>query len=566
MVVKQFLRRGKMKKIDGGYLVAEALKAEGVKYIFSVSGGVLNPIYNACEELGIQIIHTRHEAAAAFMADGWARTTGSPGVVITTLGPGMTNVITGIFTAYRATSPIIVISGQATQSTQDLDAGMSVNPLPIVSSITKWAKSIPATKRIPEYISGAFRHATSGRPGPVFLELPSDVIYGQIERDDYIPHDPETSRSNSRPQANINEINHAIEQVTVAKRPIAIAGSGSFWSGTSRELQTFVEKFQLPFFLARGGRGVIPEDHSLCFGPGYIPANPVLEGALKETDLLLLLGHRLDFDLNFGQVPFLNKEAKIIQVDIEASEIGRYRPVHIGIASDLRSALSSMTKIKLKSHNGPIQWLTSLESERNKWELEAEQAASIYQTGPMHPLRFLREISKNLPKKSVLITSHGNIDFWADAHLKVYQPGGYLRAGQSGSLGAEIPYGVAAKLARPEEPVVVIVGDGGFGYHCMELDTAARYGAPLIIAIGNDAAWGAISLPQERTYGRAISTDLEFRNYERISEVLGGYGEQVDTPEHVSQAMQRALESKLPSVLNVRIASIESRYMYEISK
>jgi acetolactate synthase-1/2/3 large subunit len=555
-----------MKKIDGGRLVAEALKSEGVQYVFSVSGGVLNPIYHACEELGIQIIHARHEAAAAFMADGWARTTGKPGVVLTTLGPGLTNTITGIFTAYRATSPIIVLSGQTSQSTRDMEAGMSVDPLPLVSSITKWAKSVAETKRIPEYISSAFRYAITGRPGPVFLEVPSDVLLGQVDYNEYIPINPETSRPHSVPQADRYAAERAVALIEKSERPLAIAGSGSFWSKATDELRVFIEKFNLPFFLARAGRGVIPEDHPLYFGPGYIPANPVIEKALKETDLLLLLGHRLDFDLNFGRSPSLNREAKIIQVDIEPSEIGRYRPVQVGIPSDLRSALTTMSDLSSRKHDISIRWLESLESERDLWEEETEQEISSYSSLPMHPLRFLREISKSLPKKSVLITSHGNIDFWADAQLRIYQPGGYIRAGQSGSLGAEIPYGLAAKLARPDEPVVAIVGDGGFGYHCMELDTAARYGAPFIIAIGNDAAWGAISLPQERVYGRAISTGLEFRNYERIAEVLGGYGELVEKPEQVGQAVCRALESKLPSVLNINIASIESRYMYEISK
>ncbi|HCC78514.1 MAG: hypothetical protein A2X25_09355 [Chloroflexi bacterium GWB2_49_20] len=554
-----------MYQIDGGYLIAQALKNEGIKYIFSVSGGVLNPIYRACEEIGIQIIHTRHEAAAVFMADGWARTTGNPGVVLTTLGPGLTNVITGIFTAHLATSPIIVISGQVNQSMQDMQAGMAIDPIPLVSPITKWAKSVKETKRIPEYISGAFRNALSGRPGPVFLEFPSEVLRHQIERSEFEPHDPLNSRSHSRPQGDPKDIKRAVELINNSERPLVIGGSGIFWSSAFNEFKALIDLYELPFFLARGGRGAVPENHPLYFGPGYISANPVLKDALKETDLLILLGHRLDFDLNFGNPASLNRNVKIIQVDIEANEIGRYRPVHLGIVADAQSALHQLTKTAIVKHKRSNHWLSDLEQARSNWERENEETLSK-EIVPMHPLHFLKGIFEILPRKSVLISSHGNIDFWADAYYRAYQPGSYLRAGQSGTLGAEIPYGLAAKLARPNETVVVIVGDGGFGYHCMELDTASRYGIPLIIAIGNDASWGAISLPQKRIYGRTFSTNLEFRNYERISEVLGGYGELVNSPMQIGNALLNAMNSGLPSVLNVQIASVESRYMQEFSK
>lgn len=553
-----------MAELDGGQLVAEMLVREKVRYVFSVSGGVLNPVYDACEERGIQIIHTRHEAAAAFMADGWARTTGDPGVVLTTLGPGVTNVVTPIFTALRATSPIVVLAGQAGTTSKDLEPGMSVDPIPILTSITKWAKTVGSTSRIPEYVSGAFRHALSGRPGPVFLEFPGDVLRGRAEPATADLPIPGSSRPSARPPADPTSLEAAVDLIAKAERPLLLAGSGVWWSGASKELKDFVEAAELPFFLARAGRGSVPEDHPLCFGPGYLPANPVLEEAFKRTDLVLCVGHRLDFDLGFGLANSLNSAAGVIQVDIEATEIGRYRPVQVGIVADARAALDGLRKALRHSTRSRAPWLMDLEEGRNQWINAMTQAASTTEN-PMHPLRFLRGISEALPRECVIVTSHGNIDFWGDVHFRVYQPGGYLRAGQSGCLGAEIPYGVAAKLARPNEPVVVIVGDGGFGYHCMELDTASRYGIPLIIALGNDSSWGAIALPQEREYGRAIATSLQFRHYEGIAEILGGHGELVVSPDEVTPAVLRALDTGLPSVLNVRIASVESRYMRKVS-
>lgn len=552
-----------MGTLDGGHLAAEMLVREGVRVVFSVSGGVLNPLYRACEGHGIRIVHTRHEAAAAFMADGWARTTGQPGVVVTTLGPGVTNVVTGVFTAFRATSPIVVLAGQSARSTRDLEAGMSVDPLPILSSITKWSRTVGETSRIPEYLAGAFRHAVSGRPGPVFLEFPGDVLRGEVRRGEVDFPDPGTSRASARPQPDPALVAAAADLITGAERPLLLAGSGVWWSGASEALRRFVEESELPFALARGGRGAVPEDHGLYHGPAYLPANPVLEEAFRRADLVLTIGHRLDFDLGFGRPPSLNPEAKVIQVDIEAEEIGRYRPVEVGIVADARAAIEALTDALRRPSANRSPWLRDLEEARHRWYREMAEAGSSAEI-PMHPLRFLKGISDALPRESVVVTSHGNVDFWADVHFRVYQPGGYLRAGQSGSLGAEIPYGVAAKLARPEEPVVVVVGDGGFGYHAMELDTASRYDAPLVVAIGNDSSWGAIALPQEREYGRAFETELRFRNYERIAEALGGYGELVEAPGEVTPAVGRALASGLPAALNVRIASVESRYMMKI--
>lgn len=545
---------------DGGRLIAEVLDREKVEVVFSVSGGVLNPLYRGLEELGIRVVHTRHEAAASFMADGWARTTGRPGVVATTLGPGVTNTVTGVFTAHRGTSPVIVLAGQSGQATTDLEAGMAINPIPIMASITKWAKTVGDVSRIPEYVSGAFRMALTGRPGPVFLEFPSNVLRSETTSSELVFPDPQTSRGCFRSYPDPASIDAAMVLLGEATRPLLLAGSGVWWSGASEELARFVERVEMPFFLARAGRGSVPEDHPLCFGPGYLAANPVLEAAFEHTDLVVLVGHRLDFDLAFGHPPRLNRNARIIQIDIEPSEIGRYKPTEVGIVADARTALRSLTDKVGGTINIDPTWLADLEKARQDWHDEMNQQASSA-AKPMHPLRFLKELADSLPKEAIWVTSHGNIDFWADAYLQISQPGGYLRAGQSGSLGAEVPYGVAAKLAHPERPVVVVVGDGGFGYHCMELDTASRYGAPLLVAIGNDASWGAIALPQVREYGRSYSTGLEFRNYERIADVLGGHGEFADTPESIGPAVRRALSSGLPAVLNVPISSDESRYM-----
>lgn len=555
-----------MGRFDGGRLIAEMLVREGVRYVFSVSGGPLNPFYKACEELGIQIVHTRHEAAAAFMADGWARATRDPGVCAVTLGPGVTNTLTAVMTAYRATSPMLVIAAQANQGARDLEPGMSIDPIPIMTSVTKWARTVTETARVPEYVAGAYRRATAGRPGPVFLEFPTDVLQGAVDMaEDEFP-DPATSRVAAKPQPDPDLVDRAAELLQAAGRPSVVAGTGVWWADASAQLKDLIDQTRLPFFLARGARGAVPEDHPLYFGPAYLPANPVLEKAFRECDLVLMIGHRFDFDLGFGRAPALNPNAQVIQIDIEPAEIGRYRPVQVGLVADAAAAIEALSRaVGSAPASGVSNWRQELAAARDEWWGEMNELAAS-DDAPMHPLRFLKGVSDVLPDDGVVVTSHGNIDFWADVAFRVCHPGHYLRAGQSGSLGAEIPYGVAAKLAHPDQPVVVIVGDGGFGYHGMELDTAARYDVPLLVAIGNDSAWGAIELPQKRQYGSGIATGLEFRHYEKIAEVLGGYGELVEAPDEVAPAIERALASGQPAVVNVIISQAESRYMYEISK
>jgi len=547
-----------MAKVDGGTLLARMLAAEGVKYVFSISGGSINPLYRSCEELGIRVIHTRHEAAAAFMADGGARTTRQPGVCATTAGPGVCNTVTAAASALHAASPMIILSGQCSTGNFDMNANQS-NPFGLMAPVTKWARTVLETRRIPEYAAAAFRIATSGRPGPVFLDFPADVMAAVI--DETTVSVPTQYRTTARPWGDLNLIRAAADLLKGAQRPVVVAGSGAWWSDAGEELKAFLEAAEVPFFLTRMARGIISEDHPLYFGVGYVPANPVFEQALRECDLVMLVGHRFDYDMNHGRAPVLNGKAKAIVIDVEPEEIGRFRSVEVGIIADAKMALSQLREaLGARSCADTAPWLRVLEEAQLALYKEQEPHLNSMEK-PIHPLRFVAEVKKALPKEAIVVTGHGAIDFWADPFFQTYLPGHYLRAGQEGPIGAEIPYAVAAKLARPDKPVLVLVGDSAFGYHCMEFDTAQRYQAPIVCVIGNDCSWGAIAHEQVQSFGRSIATSMPPRNYEKIVEILGGYGEMVTEPMEIGPALHRAFESGVPACVNVAIKSLQAPYL-----
>jgi acetolactate synthase-1/2/3 large subunit len=539
--------------------MVEALRREGVSRIFSLSGGVINPIYDACLEAGIAVVHTRHEGGAGFMADGWARATGQPGVCVVTLGPGVTNTITPMLTALEAGSPMIVIAGQAPVGRWDQGAAQAAHHLPLVAAACKWARTVHDPARLPEYVAAAYREALAGRPGPVFLDIPGNVMYGQTEA----PEPLGAGRTEARAWPDPALVGRAAELLAAAERPVVVAGGGVWWSGAAAEVRELAELGGLPVLTARMGRGSLPRGHELNFGLASIADNTVAEYALREADCLVMLGERFDYYFEYGQPPHVNAAAKVIQVDPERRQIGWNRGVELGIVGDVRATVGELVgELRRRSLPRVEKWRSCLEAERDTFD---RGLAQHYQSGarPMHPLRIVHDVLETVADDAILVTGHGDVDFWADILFEPKVAGGYLRAGQTGALGAEIPMAIAAKMAHPERDVVVVLGDGAFGYHGMELDVAASHGANVVCVIGNDAAWGATKHQQELYYGpdRAVATSTEFRHYEKIAEALGGFGECVEEPGELRPALRRALDSGKPACLNVAMASEMSPFI-----
>ncbi len=547
-----------MTMTDGGALLVEALHKEGVRRIFSVSGSGMATIYRCCAKMGIDVIHTRHEGAAAFMADASARVSGRPGVCLVTHGVGLTNAATGIATAWLDQSPTINLVLGFPHTLQDRGNIQDIDQMALAAPITKWARRVPETKRLPEYLAAAARHALSGPPGPVLLELPMDLLNDQVHADE-VEHHPWPSRAALA--GDEREIVRAADVIAKAERPILVAGSGVRWAEAGAELVKFAEALCLPTFTRRLAYGLLAPSHPLNFGNAWFMQNGMIDYAAGRCDLLLLVGGRMFYDLEYGQAPRVCATAKIIQIDIDPTNLGHNRRVDVSIVGDAGAVLRQLGEA-LPGKTIPMarkEWVNDL-TERRK---EARAAVAVYfkaEGSPIHPIRVWAEIAHVMPEDTVVVPGQGDFDYWGDTILPVRRPGHYVRSGRSGCLGAEIPFGIAAKLELPNAPVLITAGDGGFGFSAMELDTAARYKVPVILVVGNDGKWNMIKSQMTAMYGPEadIFLDLAPQHYHKIAEAFGGYGEYVREPEQVGPAFLRALESGMPAVLNISIRPFAS--------
>lgn len=540
-----------MARLHGGHLAVRGLLAEQVRVVFTVSGGVINPIYDACIGTDIRLVHTRHEAAAVYMADAWARLTREPGVALLTLGAGVATGVAGLLTAFLASSPVVVLAGRAALGRAEMRPFSEFDQVGVVRPITKWARTLPETRRIPEYLSTAFRQALCGRPGPVFLDFPADLLAAEVEEHEV--RFPARARP-GRPQGDPQLVDAAAALVAAARRPVVLAGSGVWWSEAVEELRELLETAGLPLFAERMARGALPPGHPLSLGVGAVQLNPALAAALRESDLLVIAGGRIDYLVEYGRPPIVNPHAKVVQIDIEPEEIGHNRDVDVGIVGDARAVLRQLVAA-LRQRPAPpdrAAWVERLQAERRQAEAALAPLLESAEV-PIHPLRLCAELRRIIDRETIVITSGGDIEQWGRWLLEPHAPGQYLRAGQTGALGVDVPYAVAAQLAHPEKRVVVLTGDGGIGYAAMELDTAARHGLPIVCVVANDGCWAQIKHQQELSYGpeRVIAMDLPPRPYEQIAEALGGYGERVTRPEDLGAALRRALRSGRPALVNV---------------
>lgn len=538
-----------MAKLHGGEVVVRALVEQGVKQIFTLSGGHINPIYDACLDAGIRVIDVRHEQAAAMMADGWARTTGQPGVCVVTAGPGLTNAVTGQATAYLANSPLVLISGSGGVDERDRVCLQEMDQLSIMASISKWARVVYDAKRLFEYTAAAFRYAQTGRPGPVYLEIPVDVLYRECEEE--VPF-LGSFGPQARPGGEPEKICRAVDLFSQAARPLLVAGSGVWLSQAFEELKRFVELVKAPTFTIGMARGSLADDHPLCFGTASPLAPNASKAAFSGTDLLLALGVRLSYYSGF--VKALNPKAKVIQVDIEEEEIGRNRKVELGIVGDARTVLAQLAE-EVEGRGGvecPEAWVDQLRrAEAKAGQTVADQLHS--DAAPIHPLRLIKEVDEFLEREAITVVDGGDNQVWTDIIKRVYCPGHYLKSGPMGCMGVGIPYAMAAALAHPGKRVLLLTGDGAAGINLMEFHTAVRHQIPFVMVVNNDQSWGMIKHMQELTYGskRAVGVDLGLVSYDKVVEALGGYGELVARPEEISPALKRAFNSGLPACVNV---------------
>lgn len=534
-----------MGKIHGGHLAAKYMKEiQQVRMVFTISGGHIENILDGLNIYGIRTIDVRHEQAAAMMAHAWSIYTGEPGVCLVTAGPGFTNALTGIVNAYLDNAPMVVLCGRHPLRDDLKGALQEMNQIDMVKPVTKWCATCYDIKRIPEYLSIAFRQATCGRPGPVFLELPPDILFIQTEEDEVVMPPRKVHKTSVCPDE--SEYDKAARIIDSARQPIFIGGSGVGMSNCKEELADFIETSGMPFALLNNGRGVLPDDHPLCINDGGFTG--VMTG-LPQADVVVLAGIRLNWVM---QATKLFPQARVVRIDIAEHEIDRNRPSDVGLVGDCKQVLAALTpRIKKQDHS---EWLERLRNAYKAFivtELEKRETPS----DPIHPVRLVAKIMEAFGTDAYYVADGGDTSYYGLAgFLSSHKAGVLITAGgQLGCLGTGIPFAIAAKLAHPDKPVVVLNGDGSFGFNSMEFDTAVRHNIPIICVVNNDCAWGMIKHSQEMSLGpdRCTCAELGLRHYEKMVEGLGGHGEFVTKDEEIVPALKRAFESGKPACVNV---------------
>ncbi len=540
-----------MAKVHGGWLVIKTLYELGVREIFSLSGGHINPIYDACVDFGIRLIDTHHEQAAAMAADAYGRVKREPGVCLVTAGPGFTNAVTGIAGAYLSNSPCILLSGKSGIEENDRLPLQDIDQQSVITPITKWARTIFDTKRIPEYISTAYKKAISGKPGPVYLGMPYEVLYESCNEEEIDRYN--TIIPSYKVEAAREAIAQAIGMLKSARRPVAIAGSGAWYSGADKELARLLDKVKIPIFTLNFGRGIVSDDHPLCFGAASPSAPVAFKRITSEADLILLLGIRLSLYIGFGRT--FNPEAKIIQVDIDPGEIGRNRPADLGIVGDISKVLSQLSDY-VEKHSINLNyksWVDQAKAWREDEWKKVEEIRNSNKT-PIHVLRVIKEVEDVLGEDGILAIDGGDTQVWADTTFHVKKPGHYVKGGPLGCMGVGVPFAIGTKVACPDNQVALISGDGAIGMNFMEFETAIRHKIPFVTVVCNDQSWGMTKHQLWITYGRerqTVGVDLPLIPFHELVRVLGGYGELVTEPAQIHGALIRAFSSGVPALLNV---------------
>jgi acetolactate synthase-1/2/3 large subunit len=536
--------------VHGGKLAARALKKAGVECLFTLSGGHIMPLYDGCIDEGIRIIDVRHEQAAVHAADSWARCNpGKIGVAAITAGPGVTDGVTGVANAWRANSPILVFGGQGPFANLRRGSLQEMDHIGVMRPITKYADACYQTHRIPEYVELGVRHAVSGIPGPAYLEIPMDVFMGQSEWDQApIPKYIRTEPPRLSPDR--DEVRRALDLIAKSERPMVMAGTSVKWSRASQELVNFVRETHIPVFTNGMGRGCVPPDL-----PEF--GNRSRRDALKKSDCVILAGTLLDFRMRFGQS--IPEDATIIQLDMDATLIGQNRASDVALVGNLACSFDLLSE-EIKNTGAQLDY-SSWRDELREIEAEAEAAVEKNLNSdetPIDPQRMCRELRDWMADRReefITIGDGGDIVATAAKILPVPGEGAWMDPGPLGTLGVGMPFALAAQASHPDKRVMIVYGDGSFGLNGFEYDTAVRHNLPILGILGNDGAWGQMMRPQGAVYGwdRLEGTLLNFTRYDKVVEALGGHGELVERPEDIRPALDRAVDSGKPALVNVII-------------
>jgi thiamine pyrophosphate-dependent acetolactate synthase large subunit-like protein len=527
-----------MTTVNGSQILARALRRLEVDTMFYLMGGPMLAAESACIEEGIRSIDVRHEQAAAMMAHAYGRLLNRVGVCMAASGPGTTNLVTGVANAWSDCAPLVAIGGSSPIGQLGRDAFQEMDQVGVFKPITKWAERVYDPKRIPELLGTAVRVALGGRPGPVYLDLPGDVLYKEVDESEVVYPDAEPILARRRPAGDPEQVAAAVKLLERAERPVLISGSGVLWSDASEELRRWVELAGIPFFTTPQGRGVIPDDHELSF----LSARAT---AFREADLLMVVGTRLNYIVGHLAPPRFRADARLIQIDVEPSEIGHNRPADVGIVGDARTVLGQLEAAEGRLERGRYAaWREHLAGveESKREEVEARMSSDAV---PIHPLRLCKEVRDFLDRDAILVVDGQEILNYGRQSIPTFVPGHRLNSGPFGTMGVGLPFGLGAMAAKPDKQVLVLHGDGSFGLNAMELDTAVRWKLPVVTVVSNNGGWTAD--PDRNKPGR----DLGYTRFDRMAQALGCHAEHVEDPAEIRPALERAFAAGIPAVVNV---------------
>ena len=540
---------------NGGDAAAKVLVDLGVEIVFTLTGGHLNHIHQTLEKSNVTMIDVRHEQAATFMADAYARMTGKPGIAMLTAGPGFTNCISPLQQAATNCTPLLIIAGASGTDNRDRMDLQAAPQQAIAAPICKATFVCTETRRVAEYVEMAYRTTIAGRPGPVFLELPCNVL-GAAMPGGACPYFK--TQMDSRP-VDLAGVERALELLQRASRPIVIVGSGGGYAGAGEALRRFVEKSGIPAFTCNMGRGLISDLHPLCFGLAA-PHRPLTaKKAYAEADVALILGHRITLNDFFGAA--YNPWGTLVQVDIAGEEIGRNRGIALPIVSDVRAFLEvASARLDALGLSGSLgqryaPWVEELRAERKRCR-EALLPAMTSDRTPIHPQRLVYEIDQYMNEESdVVLCDGGDTLTWVQMGRTVRNPYRILDHGLFWCIGGGVADTIAARLIYPDSRVLLVTGDGSFGFNFMEVTTALRKGLAFVIVIANDNCWGMIRHSQQLRLNKTLDSVSWIGDtpYERMVEAAGGKGFFVERPEEIRPALDAAFAAKTVACINVQI-------------
>lgn len=541
-----------MTRLTGGEILAKSLRALGVKEVFALHGGHLDAFLVACAGEHIRLTDTRHEATAGYAAAGYARATGEIGVCVITAGPGFANGLTPMVDAYLDATPVLFVAGSPPLrevETNPLQGGF--DQVAMAAPVTKWAHRITHVERVPDLVDKAVRIARSGRPGPVFLEMPIDVMFGPLDdRQLLLPKAPALL---DRPAPSPAAVTAVLDLLEHAERPAVIVGGGTANSRCATELATFAAHTNTPVVFSSKGNGSMPADHRFNAGPAGTLAAAAL-GAKAPADLILQIGARSGLFLGGRAGSIVPGSAKLVQIDIDGAEIGRLRTPDVAITADAGAALASLNAAAHGRSWAPRdEWLALLGECRAATLAPFDGAPAATARGLIHPFHAARAVAEALAPDTAIAFDGGEACAWFQLFGRSAGPGLYIGNGYLGTLGVGQGFTIGLARARPGKPVAAIMGDGAAGFHIAEFDTMARHALPILIVVFNNAAWGMSQHGQELVFGKQqlAAVKLAPSAYHTVAEGFGCAGEQVTRVEDIRPAVRRLQASGRPACLNV---------------